>query len=212
MNTPTTTLLPAAGENLETRIIKAARALFVEKGYAETSMSDIALRVGINRPVLHYYFRTKERMFQAVFGDIVLSVVPVVMDIIRQREKSVTERVTEVVEAYYALFLSNPRLPMFVIREMNRDATCLLRTAEQLGLPEKLGAILDHLHQEMQTGRLRNVPPRFLFFNLYGLLTIPFLTQDLTHSLFLEQGERFEEMLEKWKPYVISQLVGLLEK
>lgn len=60
-------------ENLETKIIEIAKQQFIENGFVETSMSDIAAKVGINRPGLHYYFRTKDRMFQAVFGDIVQS-------------------------------------------------------------------------------------------------------------------------------------------
>lgn len=51
---------------LEYQIIETAKQLFIEKGFVETSMSDIAAKVGINRPTLHYYFRTKDRMFQAV--------------------------------------------------------------------------------------------------------------------------------------------------
>lgn len=65
--------------NLESRIIKIARENFIEKGFAETSMSEIATRVGINRPVLHYYFRTKDKLFQSVFGDIVLSIAPKIL-------------------------------------------------------------------------------------------------------------------------------------
>ena len=60
-------------EDLEKKIIEAAKELFIENGFAETSMSDIAAKVGINRPALHYYFRTKDKMFQAVFGNIILS-------------------------------------------------------------------------------------------------------------------------------------------
>ena len=54
--------------DLEQQIIKTAQQLFIEKGFVETSMSDIAATVGINRPTLHYYFRTKDKMFKAVFG------------------------------------------------------------------------------------------------------------------------------------------------
>lgn len=49
-------------EDLEKKIIEAAKELFIENGFAETSMSDIAAKVGINRPALHYYFRTKDKM------------------------------------------------------------------------------------------------------------------------------------------------------
>lgn len=54
-------------ENIESRIIEAAKQEFIKKGFEQTSMSDIAAVVGINRPTLHYYFRTKDKMFQAVF-------------------------------------------------------------------------------------------------------------------------------------------------
>ena len=68
-------------EDLEKKIIEAAKELFIENGFAETSMSDIAAKVGINRPALHYYFRTKDKMFQAVFGNIILSFIPKIHEI-----------------------------------------------------------------------------------------------------------------------------------
>lgn len=197
-------------DNMEEKIIKAAKSLFIEKGFAETSMSDIAARVGINRPGLHYYFRTKDKMFQAVFGDIVLSIVPKVFDILIQQKRSIASRIEEVVNAYYSLFMANPRLPMFIIREMNRDMALLIKTATELNVPEKLNVVVDSLQEEMNDGKLKQVPLRFLFYNLYGLLVMPFLTQDMAYSLFLEENESFEYLLDKWKPYIISQLNALL--
>ena len=44
-------------ENIESRIIEAAKQEFIKKGFEQTSMSDIAAVVGINRPTLHYYFK-----------------------------------------------------------------------------------------------------------------------------------------------------------
>lgn len=197
-------------DNMEEKIIKAAKSLFIEKGFAETNMSDIAARVGINRPGLHYYFRTKDKMFEAVFGDIILSIIPKVFDILVRQDQPVSHRIEEVVNAYYSLFLANPRLPMFIIREMNRDAAFLINTATRLNLPEKIGALIHSLQEEMDGGKLKQVPPRFLFYNLYGLLVMPFLTQDMAYSLFLEEKETFEDMLNQWKPYIISQLNALL--
>ena len=63
-------------ENIESRIIEAAKQEFIKKGFEQTSMSDIAAVVGINRPTLHYYFRTKDKMFQAVFASIVAKFLP----------------------------------------------------------------------------------------------------------------------------------------
>lgn len=197
-------------DNTEEKIIKAAKSLFIEKGFAETSMSDIAAKAGINRPGLHYYFRTKDKMFEAVFGDIVLSIVPKVFDILVRQDQPLSQRIEEVVNAYYSLFLTHPRLPMFIIREMNRDAAFLINTATRLNLPEKLSVVVNSLQEEMDSGKLKQVPLRFLFYNLYGLLVMPFLTQDMACSLFLEENETFTDLLGKWKPYIISQLNALL--
>lgn len=196
---------------MEEKIIEVAKALFIEKGYAETSMSEIAAKAGINRPGLHYYFRTKDKMFEAVFGDILLSIVPKIFDIISQKDMNIERRIDEMIDTYYALFIDNPKLPMFMMREINRDANLLIKTATQLNIHEKFRHSLDSIEQEMKEGKLKQVPIRFMFYNISSLLTIPFLTQDLTYSILLEEGETFEDMLKEWKPYIIKQLLNLIE-
>ena len=196
--------------DLEQQIIKTAQQLFIEKGFAETSMSDIAAKVGINRPGLHYYFRTKERMFQAVFGEIVLFLLPKIQDIVLQKAKPVTERVGGVIDAYFEVFSENPRLPLFVMRESNRDVNHLINTLADLRLERNFLEIARSLQDEMDSGRLKPVPLRFVFFTFYSLLIMPFVMKDLCASLFLEKGESFEEMFARWKPYIVMQMDNLL--
>ena len=52
----------------ELQMIDTARRLFTEKGFAETTMSDIASETGVKRSTLHYYFANKDVMFQAVLS------------------------------------------------------------------------------------------------------------------------------------------------
>ena len=86
--------------NLEKKIIETAQQLFMKNGFAETNMSDIAAAAGINRPALHYYFRTKDKMFQAVFGNIILSLAPEIQGIMLQ-DKSISERIGKIIDAYF---------------------------------------------------------------------------------------------------------------
>ncbi len=88
--------------DLEQQIIKTAQQLFIEKGFVETSMSDIAATVGINRPTLHYYFRTKDKMFKAVFGSIVMSLMPKIQDIVKQ-DIPFMERLSMILDEYSIL-------------------------------------------------------------------------------------------------------------
>lgn len=197
-------------ENLETKIIEVAKQQFIENGFAETSMSDIAAKVGINRPGLHYYFRTKERMFQAVFGEIVLFLLPKIQDIVLQKDKPVTERVGGVIDAYFEVFSENPRLPLFVMRESNRDVNHLINTLADLRLERNFLEIARSLQDEMGFRATKPVPLRFVFFTFYSLLIQPFVMKDLCASLFLEKGESFEEMFARWKPYIVMQMDNLL--
>lgn len=196
---------------MENKIIDAARAVFIEKGYSETSMSEIAARVGINRPGLHYYFRTKDKMFQAVFGNIVSSVVPKVFEALMQREKSIAERIECIVDAYYKLFLENPRLPMFMLRELNRDPELLINTISSLNVVDLMQNAFASLQEEMNEGKLQKVPLQILFYNFYSLLTFPLLTKDISNIVFKKSEEEFKEVISAWKQNIIRQMQNLLE-
>lgn len=196
---------------MENKIIDAARNVFIEKGYAETSMSEIAARVGINRPALHYYFRTKEKMFQAVFGSIVSSVVPKVFDALTHKEKSISQRVEGIIDAYYALFQENPQLPMFILRELNRDSDLLINTIQQFNVMDTIHNALASVQEEMNEGKLRKVSLQFIFYNFYSLLTFPFLTKDISTKVFRNDDKAFRAMLVEWKQNIIAQMQNLLE-
>lgn len=187
-----------------------AEKLFLERGFDGTNMSDIALSVGINRPTLHYYFRTKDKMFQAVLARIVLSFVPRVYDIVVNSEKPVAERISQVFDAYMAIFLAKPCLPLFMAREVQRDFDFLLRMLQQEQIDRYVRKIIRALEAEMDAGKLKKVPLRTLFYTFYGLMVFPFLSRRLTESLLLAEGETFEEMLEEWKRQVVAQVCVLL--
>ena len=62
---------------MESRIIEAAKRVFVRKGYEAATMSDVAAEVGIGRTALHYYYRTKEILFvRRIFGQLLSSLLP----------------------------------------------------------------------------------------------------------------------------------------
>lgn len=196
---------------MENRIIDVARSVFIEKGYAETSMSEIAARVGINRPALHYYFRTKDKMFQAVFGSIVSSVIPKVFEALIHKENSFAQRVEGIINAYYTLFLENPQLPMFMLRELNRDSDLLIKTIQQLDIMDTARKALASVQEEMNEGKLKKVSLQFAFYNFYSLLTFPFLTKDISTKVFQNDDDDFLTILSEWKQNIIAQMENLLE-
>lgn len=191
-------------------IIEAARQIFIEKGYNEANMTDIAQRAGINRPALHYYFRTKERMLEAVYEDIVRSFMPKVVQLLTDRNTPLFERMEKVVDIYYGILLERPNLPMFGLREIYRDANHLLETAIKVS-DGQVEMIREMMLEEMREGRVKTMPLEFVIYSFYGLLFAPFALHPLVKLMTDVPDPLNKEYLAKWKTNIISQMRTLLE-
>ena len=195
--------------DLERQIIETAQQLFIEKGFAGTSMSDIAATVGINSRTLHYYFRTKDKMFKAVFGSIVISLMPKIHDIIKL-DIPFVDRMGMVLDEYIELFTKEPYLPKFICGEIQRDVNHLLEAAKELQFEAALSLVKDTLLAEMEAGKIKKVPLPMVFLTFYSLLTYPFLVRNLITTLFLDNEEDFTSFLQEWKQHIITELTNLL--
>ena len=194
---------------VEQRIIAAAKQVFVEKGFAETCMNDIAVRAGINRSGLHYYFRTKERMFEAVYADVVFSFIPEIHEII-MREEPVRERLSAIIDVYFNLFRKEPGYPLFFVRELHRNADYVFSTIHKLEVEKYAISVIDKLRSGMSAGVIRTMPVEFIAFSFFGLVAVPFMSRPLVERIDLGGGKSFEERLPEWKECVMNQMMHLL--
>lgn len=199
-----------APENMESRIIDVAKREFIEKGFEQTSMSDIAAAVGINRPTLHYYFRTKDKMFQAVFASIVSHFLPHI-DAIFSKQEPFEKKLEEVIDIYFGIFSANPLLPKFIIGEIHRDVNHLIDTFYSLNFDQYLRHIGELLQQEIDKKHFKKVPLQFVFMTFYSQLVFPFLSRNLSQKLFFDDDpEEYARFLPEWKRHIISQITYLL--
>lgn len=197
-------------DNIEQTIINTAKQLFIEKGYTDTSMSDIASRAGINRSTLHYYFRTKDRMFQAVFGSIVSVFFPKATAIILDSDTPYMERISKILDEYMDFLIQNPSLPKFVCEEINRDVDNLIDSARFIGLDRLMMQAKNTLIREMEAGNLNKVDPQIVFMTFYSMMFYPFLAKNMLITLFLDKEENFQPLMQKWKSHIISQMKMML--
>lgn len=194
---------------LEEKIIAVAKEVFIEKGFDGASMSDIAARVGINRPTLHYYYRTKDKMFQAVFLSIIQSFIPKIQDGFVDDNKPFSEKIRIVVDTYLEVAKNNPYMPMFVMREINRNAKDFIKAVKPVYMDKFLNQIAIYLQSAMDKGDIKQVPLRIVFNTFYGLMSFPFLSKDL---IFMESDKEFNDLIDEWKPYMVDQMIHLLCK
>src|SRR3954466_2415252 len=91
----------------ETRILNAAKAVFVRHGTSGARMQDIAEEAGVNQALLHYYFRSKEKLSEAVFRDTAGRMFPALIQIIGS-DKSLTDKIDLIVETYLTQMTRTP--------------------------------------------------------------------------------------------------------
>ena len=194
---------------MEQKIIEAARATFLKKGFKDTNMSEIAAEVGLTRPAMHYYFRTKERLFQAVFGDILMSFLPKVSSIITS-DTLLEEKIGAIADAYLAILKENPQLPMFLMKEAMRDLDGFVQMALGINISQAGNNVFNALESEIEAGKIRRVPIIEIFYTFYGLIAMPFLTMPIASHIF--GREQIDELLnERWRSHVVRHMMLLLE-
>src|SRR5258705_2022247 len=107
-------------DGAEEKILGAARKVFTTQGMAGDGMQDIADEAGINKALLHYYFRDKDKLFETIFMAEAQKFFPKI-NAIFQSDDQLFEKIEKFVNEYIAEMQENPYLPWFVLNEMNRD-------------------------------------------------------------------------------------------
>ena len=108
---------PRDGQS-EQRILDAARAVFIRRGTAGARMQEIAKEAGVNQALLHYYFRTKERLSSAVFLQFASRVFPAVVQVLGG-DAPLDDKIDRVIALYLDNLSANPFLPGYLISELH---------------------------------------------------------------------------------------------
>lgn len=195
---------------MEPRIIEAAKRVFVRKGYEAATMSDVAAEVGIGRTALHYY-RTKEILFDAIFGQLLSSLLPNI-DRVLDEKSTMLEKMPVIIDLYMGIIRANPLFPSFVVGELNRDPEHLFKTV--LKNPAKIQPILRlrrQIEEEMDKGLLRKMPVIDLVSTLVSLVVFPLLIRKPLAAAFLDNDMgRFEEYMDRRRDLIVEVITQLM--
>lgn len=104
-------------KNIEKRILWVAERLFLEKGFSGTSTTEIAKSVGCNQALIHYYFRTKEKLFWDIFSPKMEQVVEY-LDAPLDENVDFLERIRNIIDFYFGMLELDERLAPFIVNEL----------------------------------------------------------------------------------------------
>ncbi len=146
-------------KSMEQLILEKAEELFLEKGFAATSTTMIAREVGCNQALVHYYFRTKDKLFNTIFETKFRNFFTGIFDTSEIHQKSFIEKIKHISITHFDLLAENPKLPMLILNELSRQPEHIHMLRNKLHeLPEKLYQMLnEELQKEIMEGKVRNV-------------------------------------------------------
>lgn len=103
--------------NTEQSILKAAEKEFLKKGFSGSKTTEIAKEAGVTHAMLHYYFRTKENLFNKVFEEKAKQLADTFLSRVDE-SLPFLEKIKCFIEAHFDLLTANPELPLFIYREI----------------------------------------------------------------------------------------------
>jgi TetR/AcrR family transcriptional regulator len=198
-------------QNAEERIMAAARKVFTTKGMAGARMQDIADEAGINKAMLHYYFRDKDKLFETIFMHEAQRFFPRI-NMIFESDAPLFEKIRNFVSEYVDEMKENPYLPWFVLNEINRDPDQFLYKIwgrENLPKPAKF---LEQIKKEIKKGTIKKINPMHLLMNMISMTIFPFVGKPMFIRNLRITEKQFEEIMEQRKKEIPEFIIDSIKK
>jgi AcrR family transcriptional regulator len=165
-------------QNIEKRILWVAERLFLEKGFNGTSTTEIAKVVGCNQTLIHYYFRTKEKLFWDVFSPKVEQVVEY-LDAPLDTSVCFMERIGNVVDFYFGMLELDARLAPFIVNELIMNPGRWAKFRDRYLRNESRSSAFDRfenmVEEEIALGHIRKIKAIDLLLNIMSLTISAFI-------------------------------------
>ncbi|MEI7829507.1 MAG: TetR/AcrR family transcriptional regulator [Prolixibacteraceae bacterium] len=191
-------------DSTKEKIVHAAKQIFIRKGMDGARMQEIADEAGINKAMLHYYFHSKDQLFDEVFYGILSQLIPGLI-VIFKGDTPFLDKIEAIVSEYDSYMSKNPFLPQFVFREINRDPEQLSRFMSDQGLNFELVEAM--INREVSLGNIRPITFPHLFANLIGMIVMPYIGRPLfQRKLFSNDPVKYDQFLHERRS-VITQFV-----
>lgn len=165
-------------QNIEKRILWVAERLFLEKGFNGTSTTEIAKTVGCNQTLIHYYFRTKEKLFWDVFSPKVEQVLEY-LDAPLDESIDFIERIRNVVDFYFGILKLDERLAPFIVNELIMNPGRWDKFRDRYLRNESRSTAFNRfekmVEEEISSGRIRSIRAIDLLINIMSLTISAFI-------------------------------------
>lgn len=187
----------------QNKIAGTARELFLEKGFDGVKMQELADRAGVNKGLLHHYFKNKQSLFDDVFAKAIDQLFGKIETSLASKG-SLEDKINLIVDAYFDMLLSNPKLPIFVFSELNRNPELL----QNLFSTNRISILINGLKKE--NNKINDKNAIHIILTIVSLSVFPFMARPIVLKM-VKNEENFSQLIEERRP-MIKLLVSNLVK
>ncbi len=186
-------------ENPEEIILKAASEIFMEKGYDGARMQEIADKAGLNKALLHYYYRSKDKLFRAVFNKVFQRLMDGLVSVFEEN-MSIFDTIRIFFKEHQEVLITYRHLPIFILNELQRDPNIVVDMFNTSRLENVRNTFLHRIEKEKEEGIiLQSIQPMELFINVLSLSVFPYAAKPLLSPIIGLNEAAFFDMMQARK-------------
>lgn len=194
----------------EEKIFNAARTVFQKKGFAGARMQEIADEAGINKAMLHYCFKNKQLLFEAVFMNAFGQLAPQINGIFNSQD-TVFDKIKKFTNSYITFVIHNPYLPQFIIQEMNNNPEFVMSFLNNNNRPNP-ALLIAQIEKEIADGIIKSINPKQLLLDIFSMTVFPFAAQMMVKGILRISDSEFNAMMEERKTIIAEQIINSIKK
>lgn len=199
-------------KNMEQQILEAAEELFLQQGFASTTTNQIAQKAGCNKALVHYYYRTKDKLFDKIFEKNATLLIANLLNV-NIEGVAFTERLARGIRNHFDFLRNNDKLPNFLYNELSTNPKRIESLKEKIqhlpmNLIEEIGTALQ---AEIEKGNIRPISIIDLLLTIISLNVMPFLFKPVLQSAIEIDARQLDLMLEKRKEEIVETVLARLK-
>jgi len=196
--------------NTEEHILEIAKTVFEEKGLAGARMQEIADRAGINKSLLHYYYRSKEKLFQTVFRILITKVLREFAELF-DTDESLETKIRYFFEKHISILQKNPNLPVFMINEINQNPERIIKIATDAKIHLVYSKFFKQIEDGIANGTIRQVTPLQVLATVLSMSVFPVAAKEMLRGIFSMSKDEYNTFLDQRKKeaadFVINAII-----
>ncbi|MGA2823473.1 MAG: helix-turn-helix domain-containing protein [Bacteroidales bacterium] len=193
----------------EEKILEAAKKVFHRKGFEGARMQEIADEAGINKALLHYYFRTKENLFDDVFKAAFREIFPKLFMTV-DADVPLEEKLKNLINEYISFLQKNSYIPGFILAEMNQNPGKIIEVFKST--PVSPYMLFERMRKTVQDEKLEKTDFRELFINILALCIFPIVARPMLQHILKFSDKEYDLFIEKRKKELPVFIMNAIRK